>query len=1054
MGVYPMLPADLLRCRRFGIPAAVVCAAGLALCGTAHAQRLAVRSYDVTDGLAHGVVISLHQDVRGYLWLATYEGVSRFDGYHFTNYGAPEGLGHFVVNDIASDREGRVWAALNGAGVVRLLDEPAGVDTIDPRAGAAPGGTRRFTIYLIEPGERRPANAVNRILFDTDNRLWCVTDAGLYRARDPQVADGAFERVVAGAVPYFNNAAFADNRGRLWFGVGKQVIQVASGRMTTSIPARDTDQALRDIPAWKDIHTIIQNDHGRILAAETTGIYEYVEPVDGRNGTWRRWPIEMPYAHGIRTMIPAGGGSVWLGTDGGLIRYASDASTHYTTDNGLNSNRVRALLRDSEGNMWIGTEGSGVSRLSRDGAVSYSARQGLPSPEVYQLTEDRAGRMYAIAGCTPPALVTIENDQVQPVASEWLSIGQCYKSHLVRDTRGNTWFHTKSFAAQDGRGRWWFHTRRGLELSPGPQLDARTSRLIGAADGFPESFYSEMYQDAEGQLWVVNGLTGNLYVADTREPQPRFRLVARGLSQAEFMLRDRSGTLWLASSNRIWRWTNGVLSELPASAGLPAIEPRALFQDPAGRLWIGLRYHGVSMTADPSAAAPTFVNFSTANGLASDTVWSIGADDEGRIYLGTGKGLDQLDVATGRVRHFTTEDGVVGSVIEQIVKDRQGQIWVASDGGISKLDPRAIRPEKRAPPIFINRVQVAGEDLALPVSGARRLAPLELQASRNNLTIQFVGLSYRSDKGLRYQYRLEGAQSDWSAPGEQRQVNFANLASGRYRFMVRAIGSDGVESTAPATMDFRIVPPVYLRGWFIALAVLSVAALVYTMHQSRVRRLVELVRIRERIATDLHDDIGANLTRIAILSEVAQRSSYTVPPADGSLSSIARIARESVTAMSDIVWAISPDRDTLHDLVRKMRDHAEEVFETRDVALTLDLPDAGDSVRLGVNIRRDLYLIFKEAVNNAARHSLCTHVTVRLRMTTRQLVLEVTDDGLGFEQTAEHDGHGLTSMQRRAARLRAVLTLRSASGMGTMVSVVMPLDGARAASRETTQAGS
>jgi ligand-binding sensor domain-containing protein/two-component sensor histidine kinase len=1028
---------------------------------TANAQRLAVRSYDVSDGLAHGVVISLHQDVRGYLWLATYEGVSRFDGYRFTNYGTREGLGHFVVNDLTSDREGRVWAALNGAGVVRLLDEPAATGRIAATAAPGPASDRRFTIYVVEEGERRPANAVNRILFDRDNRMWCVTDAGLFRARGQQVENGAFERVTAGTVPYFNNAAFADRRGRLWFGVGKQVIQVADGRTIVHTPARDAEPGAGDIPAWKDIHTIIEDDRGRILAAETTGIYEFVEfgdsrpagATDARTGRWRRWPIEMPRARGIRAMIPADGSGLWLATHGGLIRYAGGTSTLYTTDNGLSSNRVRALLQDGEGNLWIGTEGSGVSRLSRDGAVSYGAQQGLPSPEVYQLTEDRAGRMYAISGCASPTLVAVESDRVQPMDSEWLSIGQCYKSHLVRDAGGNTWYHTKSFAVQDALGRWWFHTRRGLELSPGPKLDARRSRVIGAADGFPESFYSEMYQDGGGQLWVVNGLSGRLYVADTREAHPRFRFVTDGLPQAEFMLRDRSGTLWLASSSRIWRFADGQLSDVQASEGLPAIEPRALFEDPKGRLWIGLRYHGASMTADPAAANPRFVNFSTANGLASDTVWSIGADGTGRIYLGTGKGLDQLDVETGRVRHFTTEDGVVGSVIERIVTDRQGHVWVASDGGISKLDPQAIRADTRPPPIFINGVQVAGQDLSLPVTGVVQLQPIELPAARNNLTIQFVGLSYRSDKGLRYQYRLEGAGRDWSSPSDQREVNFANLAYGRYRFMVRAIGSGGAESTVPASIDFRIVPPLYLRGWFIACAALAIAGLGFGVHRSRVRRLVELVRIRERIATDLHDDIGANLTRIAILSEVAQRTVVPVPPGDGALSSIATIARESVTAMSDIVWAISPDRDTLHDLVRKMRDHAEELFETRDVALTLDLPDAGDSVRLGVNIRRDLYLIFKEGVNNAARHSLCRHVTVRLRSAGRQLVLEIADDGLGFEKAAEHDGHGLISMQRRAVRLGATLDVRSASGMGTTIVVTMPMNEPRAA-REPSSMGS
>jgi signal transduction histidine kinase/ligand-binding sensor domain-containing protein len=1004
----------------------------------ARAQRLALRSYDVGDGLAHSVVISLHQDRHGYLWMATYEGLSRFDGYRFTNYGAREGLGHFVVNDITSDRDGRVWAALNGAGVVRLLDDPLGA------APGRPAGVRRFTTYVVERGEQRPANAVNRILFDSDNRMWCSTDGGLYRSRDARITDAGFERVVAGVVPYFNNAAFTDRRGRLWFGIGSQVVQVSGGKLTTSVPARDAEPHLRAIAPWKDIHTIVEDDRGRILAAETTGIYEFVADAGASGGKWRRWQSEMPATQGIRTMIAAAGG-LWIGTDAGLIRYNEGVTVHYTTRNGLSSNRVRALLRDSEDNLWISTEGSGVSRLPADGAISYAAGQGLPSPEVYQLAEDRAGRMHAISGCSPPALLRIQDGAVSPLPSDWLSIGRCFKSHLIRDAQGNTWFHTKSFAVQDRRGRWWFHTRRGLEVSAGPDLDARSSRLVGAADGFPEVFYSEIHLDADGALWVVNGLTGNLYAASTLDGTPRFRRVTGGLPLAEFLLRDRAGTLWIASSTRIWRLTkDGALSELPASPGLPAIEPRALFEDHAGRIWIGLRYQGVSMTVNPAAAQPQFVNYTTANGLSSDTVWSIGADDAGRIYLGTGKGLDQLDVGTGRVRHFSPQDGIAGSVIEKIVKDRAGQIWVASDGGLSKLNPAAFRTDSRPPPIFINRVQVAGEEMPLPVSGALRLSGVELPAASNNLTIQFVGLSYRSDKALLYQYRLEGTDTDWSPPAEQREVNFASLAPGRYRFVVRAISSQGLESVEPAAIDFRVVPALYQRGWFFALAALGLATVIFTVHRYRVRRLLELARIRERIATDLHDDIGANLTRIAILSEVAQRGAPGPAAVDGPMPSIARIARETVAAMSDIVWAISPDRDTLHDLTRKMRDHAEDVFETRDVALSLDLPDDHTPVRVGVHLRRDLYLIFKEAVNNAARHSQCSSITVRLRVAGRQLRLEILDDGIGFARSADHGGHGLTSMQRRAERLGAHLELRSAPGHGTAVTVVLPMTEPRA----------
>jgi signal transduction histidine kinase len=223
------------------------------------------------------------------------------------------------------------------------------------------------------------------------------------------------------------------------------------------------------------------------------------------------------------------------------------------------------------------------------------------------------------------------------------------------------------------------------------------------------------------------------------------------------------------------------------------------------------------------------------------------------------------------------------------------------------------------------------------------------------------------------------------------------------------------------------------------LAILVVAAAAYSLHRSRIARIVELGRVRTRIATDLHDDLGANLTSIAILSEVAKKRMAGDPgDAEEKLSAIATIARESVSSMSDIVWAISPERDALQEVVRKMRHCAEEALEGRDIGVTFDVPDPSQSVSLDVSVRRDVYLIFKEAINNAARHSRCTSVMVRFRASRHELQLDVADDGIGFDVTSASDGTGVASMRRRAERLGATLEIVSKPGRGTHLLLMMP----------------
>ena len=204
-----------------------------------------------------------------------------------------------------------------------------------------------------------------------------------------------------------------------------------------------------------------------------------------------------------------------------------------------------------------------------------------------------------------------------------------------------------------------------------------------------------------------------------------------------------------------------------------------------------------------------------------------------------------------------------------------------------------------------------------------------------------------------------------------------------------------------------------------------------------------MANLRTRIATDLHDDIGANLTRISMLSEVAKQKLGENGAEDSPLISISRIARESVGSMSDIVWAINPERDTLLELTRKMRRHAYEVFTLRDIDLHFNATDANDSLRLGVDVRRDLLLIFKEAVNNAARHSGCTQVNIDLQIRPSQLVLEISDNGTGFDQSLESEGNGLRSMKRRAEALGGTLEITSSRGVRTVIRVSIPVGRSR-----------
>lgn len=1005
------------------LSAALFLLAALPVC----AQQLSTRHYDVSDGLAHSSVKAIHQDNKGYIWFGTWEGLSRFDGYRFTNYGERDGLGHVMVNAITEDRRGRLWVGTNGGGVSRLIDYPRESPSSHPYesalAASGPGAPRKFLNFRV--GDSPQSNRVNALLFDAHDNLWLATDGGLYAAasqeRDLKFKAMAPHQNVASEMP-----AFADHHGRLWFGITDELIEVINGKIIKYGP---DDMVGRHV-----VVAMVEDHQGRLLVANEHKVFEFIAPPSGRSrGQWRPFPLALEPNQRVAAMVVDTEGSLWVGTWNGLIKYRDGKQTLYTDAQGLTSNNILSLTEDRDGNLWVGTDGSGVCKLSGELIVSFTQTEGLSNHNVRGVVEDRRGHIYASA--VHGGLVEIVEGRPAPVPGSQL------------DPRNLIPF-------QDSRGRWWINTAEGLFRFAGPELQLRRGGKLISIDGISMSKagYWVFAEDPFGKLWLRCDV--GFYRLDLaqkgRDVFERIPVNAY-LPVVIALLSDRAGAIWLGAPDTLARLMKGKTDVLQPTEGLPEARPRAIFQDSRGWLWIGLRSKGVSVTKDPDAENPKFVNYSTQTGLASDTVWSITEDNAGHIYLGTGKGLDQLDPTTGRIRHFNTKDGLASDFINHCFKDRNGNIWVGTRNGLSKFNPRAERKVNHPPPIYLSRVQVASEDLPLAETGAPSIPDLEIPSSRNNLIVEYVALSFRGEQRLRYQYKLEGVDGDWSRPSELRSVNYARLAPGSYRFMARAINEEGMMSPEPAVFQFHILPPFWQRWWFVALSALGVGLTALAFYRSRVRRIVELERVRTRIATDLHDDIGSSLSQIAILSEVSrQRLGKEQNGVGESLTQIANTSRDLVDSMSDIVWAINPRRDRVSDLTQRMREFAGDVFTACEIEFSFRARADGLEVKLDADVRRQLYLIFKEAVNNAARHSCCTQVEIEFEVAEGRLLLHVRDDGRGFDPNGgaatSRNGNGLVSMRERARALGGEIEIISHLNHGTAVKLNLPLS-PRAGSR-------
>jgi two-component sensor histidine kinase len=863
------------------------------------------------------------------------------------------------------------------------------------------------------------------MLVDAQDNLWALTDGGLFRASlsDPHLK---FDPVKTDPPSYPTMGVLRDHSGRLWFGYGNELVEVNEGRLINHGAVN------KGQPGPSEIVSIVEDHAGRILVAYLDGLYEFVAPASLAQGEqWRRIELKLKPKQSIRKLLVDSAGDLYVGTNGGLVKRTLDGRQIEITSRAAGSYNVYDLIEDRDLNIWISAWANGIYKLAGEMVVNYTNNDG---------SNLQAADIFADGDVLKS--VVLGEDVVD------------FSSGVNKHTEALEYPPTIDYSVEVSRVKQeWFGNRLGghygkfhkliIRLRNGRELPLTA---IASIDDLSKGL--SYYEDPEGKLWVNRSETdGKVYRIDvTRPAHLTFENLAAEFHDVGYgvqMVGDGEGGIWIATARRLCRIRQDRFSCLLPAEGLPEIDPRGLFVDSRGWLWIGQRYKGVSVTKEPAAENPSFIQYSTANGLLSDTAWAFTEDDEGRVYVGTGKGLSRFDPRNNSWQSFTSKDGLAGDDIRSFCKDQQGHIWIAGEG-VNRFDPRAEHKASEPPPTYINRVNIMGKDLALPETGTVLVAPMKLASSLNNLTIDFVGVQFQGEDTLLYQHKLEGADADWSAPAKPRSVSYASLSPGSYRFLVQNRNRDGLISP-PAVFEFRILQPMYLRWWFVALVIFTLGAIAFSLYRYRVRQLLEVERVRTRIATDLHDDIGASLSRVAILSEVErQQNAGHNGESEERLAEIANSARELVDSMVDIVWSVDPRRDDLGNVVTRVRQFGADVFEAQGIEWEMHVTPDLEKTKLTPEQRRDIFLICKEALNNVARHAGCRHATLSLRVSGQKILVEIKDDGRGFAPEAlvvknERAGHGLANMQARAERLGGSLDVASDRGRGTLLNLSVPL---------------
>ena len=816
-------------------------------------SSLAAQSYyfqqlSVGEGLPQSQVYAALQDSRGYLWLGTQGGgLARFDGKTFRNFSIREGLAGNYVQAIAEGSEGKLWVGTN-----------QGVSCFD---GAS---FRSFSF-----GENA-VPIVNDLAFSKNKKLWIATSQGLFSLENDSVSpvknsDGA----AFGAV----SSVFTDSRGALWVGEESGIFKFENGAFEH---------------VWKrksEVFDFTETTHGEVLAAVfNIGIIGF-STAGERLGYLSN---DLP-SRRVQCLWKAADGRIWAGSQdrGAFVLTLPDTAgvavsglVHLTENQGLCNKNIRCITGDIWGNVWLGTSGSGVCKYGGQEFEHFDEARGLRSNFVYSICPDR---------------VQLDSGEVRS-GGIWLSAGDRGFSHF--DGKNFQHFSVDSGFVnikckalhQDRQGRLWVGTEGAgvavVESSAGGALEPRF-RFLNKKKGLAGNWIRDIEEDASGNLWAATTDGGISKIQMNDLPSGSFNFInfnrEQGLNDltVNALHFDRQGRLWFASQRGgVGFLQNETVKMLDTGNGLPSTGYRCLAEDSLGYLWVGTAGRGVGRAAIYGNSSPEFQFFGQNDGLTSANVYLLQFDGQGRLWVGSERGVDRLTLDASRniveVRHFSRAEGFQGIETCQNASllDDRGNLWFGTVNGLTRYRPAPDSVNAAPPKLHFTGIRLFYEllentefkDFATPEGGLKN--GTVFPHKKNHLGFEFFALNFSNPGKVAYSWQLVGSEEDWSPFSARSEVSYANLPPGDYTFRVRAISDFGFrvsETTglseirnpkSEIEVSFTIEPPFWATWWFKLGVGVAIAVAVWGGFRWRLRQVKrqaakerEQLELRNRLLT-------------------------------------------------------------------------------------------------------------------------------------------------------------------------------------------------------------
>jgi signal transduction histidine kinase/ligand-binding sensor domain-containing protein len=1007
------------------------------------------------DGLPDSSVTAIAQTPDGYLWVGTYNGLVRFDGIRFVTFDPANtpALAHARVRKLSVDEQGTLW-----------------INTFDGSMTSLRHGTFARE-WPQEPGLDPDAVLVS----SSSNQVTFLLHHGSLRRKASSAPAGSGWEELMPTNRVVGGLCMADSAGTIWYRGSDKRLSRVIGNGFVPLPENCGLTS-------SQVDAMTTDPQGRLWVATDKEIAIW-DKTHFRNAT----PTNEDFAGNVTFLSAGADGQLWVGASGHVRearnrRWILEAAA---LKNVFTGNLSRGGAReDHHGGVWLFDYGPGLWHVAADGSVrQFGAQEGFPGERVNCLFEDHEGNWWA--GLDAVGLVRIRERRFQ-IIDMGAQLSARPARSVCEEASGALWIGTLG----DGLARWQAGALTNFTMPGGmgkgfvfcvcPDAAGRLWVSAGDEDLYvcenaDRSFVrvnpvvhgvKVIFPDRHNRIWV--GTKSGLYFSD--DATQRFRLYEGvGRRDVRALSEDGLGNLWAGTEDgNLFRITGDTIETFHPEDSKASQAIWSLLAESDGTVWAGTFRGGLLRLRDGK-----FTRLSIKDGLPDNVICQILSDDKGNLWLGSHQGI--LEVAksaldnfaqgqtnTITVTQFGRSDGLPslecsGGYQPAAWRSRDGRLWFTTVKGAVSIQPQEIRPNRLPPPVVIEEILVDGKSLypagdtqetsaaAGTGSGAilnRDRTFLQVPPGKHQIEFRYTGLSLVSSDRVQFRYRLDNADPNWVDAGKKRSVTYNLVPAGTYQFHVIACNSDGIWNETGASLKIKILPHFYDTWWFRLLAGLAaLAAIAFSIRAISLRRLRwkmqrlerqhAVERERSRIARDIHDDLGASLNLIAVLGDLAKKEKT-----DERIEKMSATARQAVTSLDEIVWAVNPRNDTLAHLVDYAGQYATGYLRSAGIRCLLDVPEEMPPSEVASDVRHNLFLVIKEALQNIVKHSRATEVWLRVSAGENTLRVIIEDNGRGFEKNGGDPwADGLRNMRERVTEIGGECQIESRVGTGTVIRI-------------------